>query len=161
NVSSSIDVFLTFLDPNGETLTTKYYEVSEKDEVPIDAIFDKEGNLVILGNSNCCNMDTTIGPGRTFVFIDTVGLIVGNVQSIMDRPFSIYPNPANNTIYFESNGAHKKLEYYIYDILGRIVSKGAIMFNRQIDISDLKLGTYILRMQSSEGDIFSEKFTKL
>ena len=159
--SNSMDVFLTVLGPNGETLNTKFYEVSEKNEVPVDAIFDNSGNLVILSNSNCCNMDTTIGPGRTFVFIDTVGLLVGNVQLIKDRPFSIYPNPAKNTLYLESNGVYKKIEYYIYDILGRLVSNSEVSFNRQLDISNLKVGTYILRMQSSDGLVFSEKFIKL
>ncbi len=158
--SGSLDVLVKLLGPSGETLTSKYYEISEDDEVPVDAIIDTEGNLVVLGNTNCCNRDSTTGPGKIFVLLDSTGLSVGSVQAKKDRPFSVYPNPANNIIYFASNGIYREFQFNIYDNMGRLVLKGVFHDQRQIDVSDLPTGSYIVCVQSDKGEFFSEKFTK-
>jgi len=65
-----------------------------------------------------------------------------------------YPNPVENTIYLDHEGVQS---YRIYDLSSRLVIQG--QFERNIDVSDLQQGLYILEV--NEGNtIMKGKFLK-
>jgi hypothetical protein len=71
--------------------------------------------------------------------------------------FEIYPNPANNIIFIK----HEKdiVSYSIYDIKGRLVKKNKFE-NNKVAISELVNGSYLLILQSEDGDFGIRKFIK-
>ena len=61
-----------------------------------------------------------------------------------NKTFKFFPNPAKNQIQFQSD---ETIEYiYIYNIKGYLISK--IKTNNLIDISTLKPGVYIMKVNN-------------
>lgn len=67
--------------------------------------------------------------------------------------YYFYPNPASNMIRF--NKEIKKVE--IYDLNGRFISTSVA---NEINISDLTIGTYLLKVTTPEGITFNKKMIK-
>jgi FtsP/CotA-like multicopper oxidase with cupredoxin domain len=75
-----------------------------------------------------------------------------SINSINQSDFSLYPNPANNKLYFSFNKQESKV-YYV-SILN-IVGKAVMMLPRPewqngIDISNLNAGTYFVQLTDDE-----------
>lgn len=68
---------------------------------------------------------------------------------------ALFPNPVNSTLYIKSNLAIKKA--VIYDVLGKKIMETN---KNAIDVSSLKLGMYILKMEDELGKISSAKWIK-
>ncbi|PKF76228.1 T9SS type A sorting domain-containing protein [Chryseobacterium sp. PMSZPI] len=65
-----------------------------------------------------------------------------------ENTISLYPNPATNTVYIKVK-ENKNYYYQLYNTLGQLVKTG--MFeNKQIDISALASGIYLIRINNSE-----------
>lgn len=73
--------------------------------------------------------------------------------------FSIYPNPASNTIRLMSSD-NTITAYSIYDAKGRIVMKDAISNSEHIDISSLTEGLYFITVVGKETSA-TQRFVKL
>ena len=72
---------------------------------------------------------------------------------------SIYPNPANNTLYIKKNADYPITSINIYNMLGQNVNfsmKNELL----LDVSNLKAGNYILKLETEAGTI-TNKFIKL
>lgn len=69
--------------------------------------------------------------------------------------FSIYPNPANDTLYFSENLNQIK----IYDLTGNLIVHLENSISK-INISALAGGVYILKAKTSSGKEFEQKFIK-
>lgn len=76
-------------------------------------------------------------------------------------PLGIYPNPANNTIYWKTGiGKIHEAEYVILDIYGRNMRSG-ILADNSLDINNLQSGIYVLQIINRETDkIYTSKFVK-
>ncbi|MBT6766415.1 MAG: T9SS type A sorting domain-containing protein, partial [Prolixibacteraceae bacterium] len=87
-----------------------------------------------------------------------VGNCDGNVYDETDEILAIYPNPATDEIYLNSEKDFKEIE--IYNTLGklcfkqRIYSKDAIKLN----ISSFQPGMYIARALFTDGNLSTKKF---
>lgn len=71
--------------------------------------------------------------------------------------FAVYPNPVNDVLNVQFEEAMEQQAYTIFDMTGRLVTKGTLSYGQQaqINVSTLNNGTYILRMGST-----SKKFIK-
>lgn len=67
----------------------------------------------------------------------------------------IYPNPAKEVVYIEN---FSNIEYEIFDIIGKSISKG-ISNENQINVNSLTKGIYILKLKK-DGEILKQKFIK-
>jgi hypothetical protein len=76
-----------------------------------------------------------------------------------DMNFSIYPNPANDQLFIES---FESGDYMITvsDLSGRIVLQDWSVGTSQLDVSELKQGTYFITL-SIEGRSSTQRFMKL
>ncbi len=77
---------------------------------------------------------------------------LGSPDFEFSKYFTLYPNPASNVLYLKSNSniAVKSLE--IYNVLGMLVLKIPNASNiSTIDISQLRSGTYFLKINSENG----------
>jgi hypothetical protein len=75
-----------------------------------------------------------------------------NLVSYDDKGVSVYPNPSNGRFTLESRYDLDKVAITIYTMDGRLIQEGKIeILNSQkvLDLSGLKEGTYILRVESN------------
>jgi len=122
-------------------------------------IADSNYNFVILGNFySDSNTSKILYNGQmdciAYYFIDMVcvsrdSLICNTLVQIPKVTFidkiNIFPNPVNNSLYIEYNYCIKKpIECYIFDSLGRLVSKTLHFSDKEtIDVSKYLPGIYI------------------
>jgi|GEM_PF-2390874 len=83
----------------------------------------------------------------------TVGLNEHQIQTV-----NVYPNPVKNKLFIEINDL-KITRISILDYSGRLVKSRENINIKQIDVSDLKQGIYILKV-STENGISTNRFVK-
>jgi hypothetical protein len=93
---------------------------------------------------------------KTELWIDKLSFS-NRIASVQDKniSFSIYPNPATNELFIQSNG--ENYLYQIYDNLGKLVLTSE---QQEIYIGDIKSGCYTLFARNNNR-ILSHKFIKL
>lgn len=110
--------------------------------------------LYLSGNFNISNKDNfkVIGItnyGTTLDFIETTTLGITNLEKeFIDDKYSFSPNPFENKIKFSN---YKTLSITIYNELGiKLASKTMESNNSEIEIENLKNGTYILKIETED-----------
>lgn len=91
--------------------------------------------------------------------LDAVGIINEQILGLSENKnstFSIYPNPTSDIIFIEVFGFS---EITIYDIQGRRIFSESFEGKRELNVSTLKTGTYILIISSKENNE-SHRFIK-
>jgi len=124
---------------------------------------------------NCSNAyyDSTIHDTTTVYSCDTAYASQTNLDSVWVTPNSIedinaqesvilYPNPTNDIIYITFS---KEDEYQLllFDGMGKMIRRKTIFSSKgSIDLSNLPIGNYYLKMKSLEGNnLFHKKITKI
>lgn len=82
----------------------------------------------------------------------------------INNQISVYPNPSYKYLNIKTNESIDINRIEIFNVSGqKIISKLYKVFNSniQIDIDDLKVGTYFLKIFDSENDFTTSKFLKL
>ena len=85
------------------------------------------------------------------------GIIAGqdnsnsSISSDLNSQFSIYPNPCKDILFLKGLENGQTENYAIYFMNGVLVEKGPL--NNSIDITSLKAGQYILRIENTNGTI--------
>jgi arabinogalactan endo-1,4-beta-galactosidase len=89
-------------------------------------------------------------------FLDKSTLSVENIKNV-NSVFNVYPNPASNSVLI-SNSKSTLESISIYDITGRFIEKikGA-GFSQTLDVSNLKAGIYILKINNTHSLQFLKK----
>lgn len=78
-----------------------------------------------------------------------------SINNFNKEPLTIYPNPINEVLYFETNTRLK--EYTVYSILGNKIATNKIdQSNRLIDVSFLPDGIYLIEFSSEEKRILKK-----
>ena len=70
---------------------------------------------------------------------------------------SIYPNPTSHYINFKTPYQIENLS--IFDVSGRLIKENYTYINKEIDISELSTGTYLIQMKI-DGKYVSKKLIK-
>lgn len=71
------------------------------------------------------------------------------VESYQDAlPFTIYPNPVENTLLI-STALDEPLDVYVYNVIGKLVLSKFINTARELNVTDLEPGVFILKIKSS------------
>ncbi len=75
---------------------------------------------------------------------------------------TIYPNPANKILILSSANIAGKLTIEIFNIEGKVLKSEALLFKNQttIDVSNLKRGVYLLKIENGNGNVTIKKFVK-
>lgn len=88
----------------------------------------------------------------------TIDFITPETKEIISD-FSLYPNPASNTLNFELNDASDSYNISIYTTIGvEVVSQKTT--KNHIDLRQLSAGTYVLQIMSETGLLYSKLFVK-
>jgi hypothetical protein len=95
--------------------------------------------------------------------LDAIGVIHQQVNGMAENKkevLGIYPNPANNQLFFELDVAF--IDYIqITDKLGRIIKIQTQVYKNQINISELDAGVYCLNVVLKNGAVEYQKFLKI
>jgi transforming growth factor-beta-induced protein len=78
------------------------------------------------------------------------------INEATDLVVNVYPNPAVNSIQFDSNESYS---FSILNALGQVVSEGTTA-NQSITVSNLDNGMYTLRLNNENGSLTSKFFKK-
>ncbi|MDT0556528.1 T9SS type A sorting domain-containing protein [Patiriisocius hiemis] len=70
--------------------------------------------------------------------------------------FTMYPNPVSDRLFIKSKSEIER--YSIYDVTGKLLTTQN--FSSNIDVSNLEVGVYLLRMETIDGYSSTKKFTK-
>lgn len=157
------ELALLGIDKNGNKHWMKYFPYN--DYCAVDRILpDESGGLWVV--SQCSNADTTGGDWFVKVmYLDSVaywprigqtsGLYENN--SAWSKEFNIFPNPATNKIIIRQYGNPQFLDAVIYDVNGRWIKNAVLSdVDSSIDVSDLKIGMYIVKIEK-DGEILATK----
>jgi len=117
----------------------------------------------------CIILDIKMAPEDNSLWIATHGNgayrrgleeIDVSTQSIVQiEELDLYPNPATDLLNIDNEFESLNLSFEIVDYLGRKITKGQLQ-NRQVDISNLVGGNYVLSVLGKD-KMFSSKFVKV
>lgn len=102
--------------------------------------------IINVDEDNARFMMTRIDLGET-------ALSVNDIKS--EKPFSIFPNPVSDYVYFPEN----IVEVSIIDLSGRKLFKTKVS-DRKIDLSHLTSGTYFIQTKNSKNEMNQQKLIK-
>jgi hypothetical protein len=81
-------------------------------------------------------------------FTTNIQNALGTQQNYSVNDINTYPNPVYNVLHFKTENKIIKVE--VYDVLSRIISTNPVIDNK-VDLSDLKNGSYILKLFTTKG----------
>ena len=111
-----------------------------------------DGNHLFIGAyQDDDNLSTN--SGSVYYFTNNVGL--GIPSQAFAKQTSILPNPSNGII--QITGIQKTEAVKIFNLLGEEVYQGSVSVNELLDISNLKNGLYVLKMENGN----TVKFIKI
>lgn len=145
---------LTQLSGPGNMLGATYQTANKWAEF-VDVSFDQAGNYDIE-----IRMNGTRGSG-----VDTFSISVVAENSIPEvgneKSYVVYPNPANDNLFVNSSKRIKSI--FVYDLTGKMVSKGVYsnLQNINFPVADLNTGVYVLSIQFQNGTLDETRFVKM
>lgn len=105
--------------------------------------------MVSYANKVSANSAFTAMAGDTaFSLAITNNLVSIFENSKLENLVSFYPNPATQEIILQSD-LNEKINYLITDIFGRNILSGDFIQSKQINISSLASGIYLLQFESA------------
>lgn len=106
------------------------------------------------GNTEATNKWSVEGIIVNVLFKENT-LSISDLNQDQIKEFKLFPNPAKTQISFTIN----PVKTQIFDITGKLV-KVEVNRKNKIDISTLKSGLYIVKVQGEEGNIYLKKLLK-
>jgi hypothetical protein len=108
-------------------------------------------------NVTATNMQITLGPGEFRIFGNQVSAALSNDSFEVMSKVELYPNPSTNA--FQISVDAKKVE--IYSLTGQLIqTENNCVANKEINISNLAKGIYIVKITNSDAISVSKKFIK-
>lgn len=98
------------------------------------------GEIFVIGTNPNQNQSGTMGVYSTIVLKTKNGIL-----SVLEKDVEVFPNPARNELNIRFRTNSSKSEVQIFDMSGKHVVMKKIE-NNQIDISELIIGTYLLKL---------------
>jgi hypothetical protein len=87
-------------------------------------------------------------------------LVVSNTETIRpDETVQVFPNPTNNYLHISTK--LDLVDYWVYDISGRLVSSGQFQKEYLVDINRLPDGIYFLQIKTQNANMITKKIIKM
>jgi hypothetical protein len=112
---------------------------------------------------NTSIIDISLNQNNRLFVIDELGVSSSiNVSYIKSNAINIksniYPNPATDQLFIESDQISGKIEYVIVNVNGSEICRGNYSDEHLIDIKDLNNGIYFLNININNEQVTTEKF---
>lgn len=161
-VNYGYDSFIVKFNQNGEKIWGTYFGGAEDEYItPMMAFYNDTfyfaANFLSTGLATAgAFQENHISPGRYIPFIGKFAPQPLSVEDQIDNiAIKIYPNPARDVLHIDA--AEEIIKMQIFDIQGKLIK--TVSGSKQIDVSALSKGLYILRITTASGG-YSEKFIK-
>jgi hypothetical protein len=102
----------------------------------------------VTGSTNGCKNSATV-----FVLVSTCTGLEKNAKA--ETGIAFFPNPNSGRLTFTSNDSHK-INYSIYDLIGREITKGEFTGTKNVDLSTCNNGTYIIRFETNSTTFYKK-----
>ncbi len=87
--------------------------------------------------------------------------ILSTSEAEGNNSFSLFPNPATKEIWLELEDSRGTYTYQVLDLAGKRWSEGQIIqAKKNLDISNLPVGVYMIQLSNDQGISASQKFVK-
>ena len=149
--------FITSNAPGGNSVTPLSYSYADINSFADTSFYRLK---IVALNANTCYSDVkTFVPksgggkkGLNIINTDTVQTIAGtfnlsNKQTDMTAKLTVGPNPNNGNFWFTVNGIERETFATLYTIDGKILKQFFVMNLQQQQVSGLKSGIYILKVE--------------
>ena len=98
-------------------------------------------------------------PGRIFVAVIQDELWDVDEKPFIIRPYSYYPNPAQNELHLQYSPDVKPTQVELYDLQGRLVHSQSDGLE-SISLQGLSAGQYFMKVTLENGKVFTDKVVK-
>lgn len=152
-LASSRDSFMVKFNPDGERLWGTYYG-GERDDLEGQIVVGDDGFYFVGQTLSSTGISTENGLQPTPIFgeirlnvsyITRFDELPLGVNDIKDSTVSIYPNPAKE--YFQLQlKENKDCNIIVYNALGQVVLKRAVVNGEMVDVSGLSKGVYYVNV---------------
>lgn len=113
-----------------------------------------DGNIIMAGNFTTYKGVPRVRIARVF------GDAVLSHADFEKTAIRIFPNPANNTLYFSTTNGLSIDDAKIFDASGKLIYSSLDLVDKNIDISNLSKGIYFISLQNDKKGIYTQKFIK-
>ena len=114
----------------------------------------KAGLLIISGFLNPAVNENGPNLGMWYVSAEGGAMtscpVVTSTQNLTEQAFKLYPNPAANLLFVESNASDNNAEIEITGVDGRLITRTKLNEGRQVDVSNLSNGIYLVKLVHKE-----------
>ena len=107
-------------------------------------LLQKDKRLLITGSGQSNN---TADNKRYLGMMRLNDSYLSSIDEKLKKDISLYPNPTSDFLYISTQRSLINHIYEIFDMTGRLILKNKIS-EKQIDVSSLKKGNYILKLDS-------------
>ena len=111
------------------------------------------------GNENGFVCSETYQEGVIHLILTHDGIPASVECSIEVRPYAFYPNPVKEQLLMQFSPDVQPKQIELYDLQGRLVRTQSNSFE-SIDMSQLPVGTYTMRVTMEDGETYSDKVVK-
>lgn len=155
-IGGEFDMLYDFMGYYGKNLATYYPLYNTIEPLALlngsVEVLRNHANYVYIGGNFTSNASAT--PLNYIARIDKTNAF-NEIRPL--KGLNLYPNPAQNSIKIE--GISSQINYAVYSSTGQNLLKG-VSNEQEIDVSELEAGTYIIHIQTKEGQA-SLKFVKM
>ncbi|WP_348739813.1 T9SS type A sorting domain-containing protein [Tenacibaculum sp. 190524A02b] len=96
----------------------------------------------------------------TYTIPNACGGVLNLEESVLETSnIYVYPNPVTDKLYASQNTSFNDFSVQVYDITGRIIQKVNI-FEKYIDVSQLPVGIYVIKINTDNNQNIIAKFIK-
>lgn len=128
-----------------------------------NTLFATETDYATFGRVSYLQNDTLAGTINTHISPRSIFYVENKTsalsEEILAEQFTVYPNPTTGKLIIQSEN-FKDFDYTLFDLSGKILRKSGFGVQNNLDLSNLKSGIYILKIQI-ENTIVTKKIIKL
>lgn len=144
------------------TVNSKVVTIRDDNKSTLDVHFYHNGSTGV-GKATLLLYEV-LDSANTFKFVTYVanveeGVGINNIENV---EFSIFPNPSSSFINLNVSDVDEIGKFEIYNVIGKkVFQENDIKTNNKISLSSFQNGLYIIKLYSTEGELFStETFVK-
>ena len=152
--------FSTFMNPDTGGCNGEGYLLLSGGVAPYTVTWNDVANQTGQSALNLCsgNYEATVVDANGCVTIVPLSIQYVGLEEFELVEFSIYPNPASQSLTVEINNTFSEMRYKIMDVSGRTIGTGKLMSQiQQMDISNFSAGSYYLILINSENSFSDQK----
>ncbi len=139
-----------------EPLSFKY---DPRSSVYSDILNDNNGNMKGIYIVGYASHLMQAGAGIFHFFLTDEGLATVKDGSIAIRPYTYYPNPAQDRLHLQYSPDVKPAQVELYDMQGRLVRTQSKELEN-VDLQGLAPGQYLMKVTLEDGKTYSDKVVK-